>query len=142
VLRGQGDKSLTVLISRAWQRNQKGGRAIVEQAWLAELNEGLLLLSAGAHGPVGQLLLTDKVAQADTLALWFAEHFPQRFYLEVQRASRAGDETALHLTVAPAQRFQLPIVATNAVRFVDKQEFQTHEVRVCIHESYTLEDPR
>jgi len=142
VLNEQGYKNLTVLISRAWQRNQKGGRAIVEQAWLAELNEGLLLLSAGAHGPVGQLLLTDKVAQADTLALWFAEHFPQRFYLEVQRASRAGDETALHLTVAQAQRLQLPIVATNDVRFLDKEDFEAHEVRVCIHESYTLEDPR
>src|SRR5699024_12816438 len=69
-----------------------------KQEWVGELNEGLLLLSAGAHGPIGQLLLEGKEAQADELAQWFAHHFPDRFYLEVQRAGRPGDETALHLT--------------------------------------------
>jgi len=142
VMNEKGYKNLTLLISRAWQLNQQDGRALVKQEWLGELNEGLLLLSAGAHGPIGQLLLEGKEAQADELAQWFAHHFPDRFYLEVQRAGRPGDETALHLTVEQATRLQLPIVATNDVRFIEKEDFEAHEVRVCIHESFTLEDPR
>ena len=36
----------------------------------------------------------------------------------------------------------LPVVATNDVRFIHQEEFDAHEVRVCIHDSRTLDDPR
>src|SRR5699024_12834320 len=65
-----------------------------------------------------------------------------RFYLEVQSAGRPGDEECLHATVALAAELNLPIVATNDVRFISADDFEAHEVRVCIHESFTLEDPR
>lgn len=142
VLNTKGYKNLTVLISRAWQHNQQGGKALVKAEWLAELNEGLILLSGGTHGALGRLLLGNKVDQAKQLASWCSEHFPNRFYLEVQRASRTGDEACLHATVALATELGLPIVATNDVRFISAEDFEAHEVRVCIHESFTLEDPR
>lgn len=142
VLNTKGYKNLTVLISRAWQLNQQGGKALVKAEWLAELNEGLILLSGGTYGALGRLLLGNKFDQAKQLATWCSEYFPNRFYLEVQRASRAGDETCLHATVALAAELGLPIVATNDVRFISAEDFEAHEVRVCIHESFTLEDPR
>ncbi len=138
----QGYKNLTLLISRAWQQNQQNGKALVKEAWLAELNEGLILLSGGTFGPFGRLLLKGNMTQAQQLAQWCQQHFPQRFYLEVQRAGRPGDEECLHATVAFALEQQLPIVATNDVRFMQAEDFEAHEVRVCIHDGYTLEDPR
>ena len=70
------------------------------------------------------------------------ELYPQRFYLELHRTSREGDETHLHGAVKLAAQLQCPVVATNDVRFLDASEFEAHEARVCIGEGRTLDDPR
>jgi len=68
--------------------------------------------------------------------------FGDRFYLEVQRTERPGDEQCLHATVALAAELGIPVVATNDVRFIDRDDFEAHEARVCIHDGNTLDDPR
>src|SRR5690554_3759545 len=95
----QGYKNLVLLISRAWQHNQQAGKALIKREWLAELSDGLIMLSAARHGELGQLLLADKQAEAQQLAQQFSQWFEQSFYLEVQRTSRPGDENCLHASV-------------------------------------------
>jgi DNA polymerase-3 subunit alpha len=41
-----------------------------------------------------------------------------------------------------AEELDLPVVATNEVVFVDKELFDAHEIRVAIHDGYTLDDPK
>jgi len=142
VLNEVGYQNLTLLISRAWQTNQDRGRALVKPEWVAELNEGLIVLSAASQGEVGQLLLAEKHEQAQQYASWLASVYGDRFYLEVQRTSRPGDEDCLHASVALAGQLGLPVVATNDVRFLRREDFEAHESRVCIHDGNTLDDPR
>ncbi len=137
-----GYRNLTRLISRAYQEGQSQGRAIVQRAWLREANEGLLVLSGGRMGDVGAALLHNHPEQArESLACWMRD-FPGRFYLELQRTGRAGDEDCLHATVQLAAETGCPVVATNDVRFLLRDEYEAHEVRVCITEGRTLDDPR
>lgn len=138
----QGYRNLVLLISRAWQHNQQRGKALIKREWLEELSDGLILLSAARHGELGQLLLADKFDDARELAEQFSQWFPQRFYLEVQRTSRPGDENCLHASVALAEQLGLPLVATNDVRFLKVEDFDAHEARVCIHDGATIEDSR
>lgn len=138
----QGYRHLTQLISRAYQHGQSQGRAIVQRQWLNELGEGLIALSGGRQGDVGQALLHGQPEEArERLIGWMAD-FPGRFYLELQRTGRAGDEDYLHAAVELAAELDCPVVATNDVRFVGRDEFEAHEVRVCINEGRTLDDPR
>lgn len=137
-----GYQNLTLLISRAWQHNQLRGRSVVKREWLQELNDGLILLSAARHGEIGRLLLADKRDEAAAVATEFRQWFGDRFYLEVQRTERAGDEDCLHATVALADALQLPVVATNDVRFLVEDDFDAHEARVCIHDGATIDDSR
>ena len=46
------------------------------------------------------------------------------------------------LSVELAARYGAPVVATNDVRFLQPEDFEAHEARVCIHEGRTLDDPR
>ncbi|HCR80605.1 MAG TPA: hypothetical protein DIW42_13785, partial [Alcanivorax sp.] len=101
------------LISRAWQSNQHRGRAMIRREWLLELNEGLILLSAARAGDVGRLLVSEKTAEATERAREYQQVFGDRFYLEVQRTERPGDEQCLHATVALAAELGIPVVATN-----------------------------
>jgi DNA polymerase III subunit alpha len=94
-----GYHNLVLLISRAWQHNQQRGKALIKREWLAELSDGLIVLSAARHGELGQLLLAEKIEDAEQLAAEFNQWFPDSFYLEVQRTSRPGDESCLHASV-------------------------------------------
>jgi DNA polymerase-3 subunit alpha len=68
--------------------------------------------------------------------------FADRFYLELQRTGREGEERYIRGALVLAAEFDAPVVATNDVRFVSKGDFQAHEARVCIHEGMMLEDPK
>jgi DNA polymerase-3 subunit alpha len=138
----QGYRHLTQLISRAYQHGQSQGRAIVQRQWLRELNEGLIVLSGARLGDVGRALLHGHADEARALLGGWQRDFPDRFYLEVQRTGRVGDEDYLHAAVTLAAESGCPLVATNDVRFIKREEFEAHEVRVCINESRTLDDPR
>ena len=138
----QGYRHLTQLISRAYQYGQSQGRAVIQRQWLHELNEGLIVLSGGRLGDVGRALQSGHADEAKSLLQTWQQYFPGRFYLEVQRTNRAGDEDCLHATVALAVEANCPLVATNDVRFIEREDFEAHEVRVCINDGRTLDDPR
>lgn len=138
----RGYHNLTQLISRAWRDGQRHGQPHLLRSWLADYSEGLIVLSGGRHGPLASALGNGQEQRADQqLAQWQAL-YPGRFYLEVQRTGRSGDEEQLHASVALSQRSGCPLVATNDVRFLTAAEFDAHEARVCITEGRTLDDPR
>ena len=68
--------------------------------------------------------------------------FPGRYYLELQRLGRAYDDLHVNGALSIASDLDLPVVATNDVRFIEEEDYEAHEVRVCIHEGRTLDDPR
>ncbi len=137
-----GYLNLTRLISKAYLENQVKEQAYIKYEWLQELNEGLIVLSGGREGDIGQALLNDNRTQVEQLLAFYKTHFPNRFYLELQRTGRPQEEEYIHAAVELAAATQTPVVATNAVCFLKAADFEAHEVRVCIHEGFTLADPR
>ncbi|CBL46418.1 DNA polymerase III alpha subunit [gamma proteobacterium HdN1] len=138
----QGYRNITKLVSEAFLTGQRNGKAIVSRELLHQFADGIICLSGGRQGELGQALLQERPDRAEQIAREMAALYPDRFYLEVQRTERAGDETYLHLAVALADRFALPVVATNDVRFLKRSDYEAHEVRVCINAGWTLDDPR
>ncbi|MFC0709268.1 DNA polymerase III subunit alpha [Azorhizophilus paspali] len=139
----KGYRHLTELVSRGWTEGQHGdGLVIIQRDWVKEAAEGVIALSGAKEGEIGQALLNGHVDQAAALLEEWLAVFPERFYLEVQRTSRVGDEEYLHAAVELADRYGAPLVATNDVRFLKQEDFEAHETRVCIGEGRTLGDPR
>ena len=138
----QGYKNLTHLISKAYQAGQRQGIPYIRRSWLAEFSAGLIALSGGRYGEIGMALVSGRQTDAEQLLIEFMGLFPDRFYLELQRTGRPGEESYLHAAVELAGQFSCPVVATNDVRFIDAGEFEAHEARVCIHEGRALDDPR
>src|SRR5690554_860379 len=138
----RGYKNIIELISRAWQHGQQQGIAYVQRAWVTEHSEGVIALSGGRWGDIGMALLAGRAPQARELLQGWMRDFPSRFYIELQRTGRENDEEHLHMAVALADGLQCPVVATNDVRFLKRDEFEVHEARVCISEGRTLDDPR
>ncbi|WP_426417355.1 DNA polymerase III subunit alpha [Aestuariirhabdus sp. LZHN29] len=142
IVNAEGYRNLTELISRGFQHGQKQGVAIVQREWIKQASEGLIALCGGRQGEIGQALLAGNTGDAEQLLQEWREVFGDRFYLEVQRTSRAGDEDHLHHAVTLAERTGCPLVATNDVMFLEKTDYEAHETRVCIGEGRALDDPR
>lgn len=137
-----GYRNLTCLVSRAYQEGQHQGQPRVRLSWLAEYSEGLIALSGGRNGAIGKALLTGDFGAAEALAKHYAVLFSNRFYLEIQRTGRRDEAIYNERLVSLAETLNLPLVATNDVRFIDEADFDAHEARVCIHEGFSLSDPR
>ena len=138
-----GYRHLTELVSRSYREGQHLGRAMMELDWFTpQSTAGLIALSGGREGDVGRALIAGNQRLAEQrLDAWLAL-FGDRFYLQLVRTGRENEEDAVHASVALAAAKGVPVVATNGVCFLTADEFQAHEVRVCIHEGRTLDDPR
>ncbi len=138
----QGYLNLCELLSRAWIHNTQRAQPWLQWAWLEELGEGLIALSGGDLGAVGQALLARDTARAEELALRLGAIFPGRFYVELQRAGLPGHEAHVRAAVPMASRLNLPVVATHPVQFLTADDHEAHEARVCIAEGEALANPK
>ncbi len=137
----EGYRNLTRLVSRSYLQGQARGRAMMQRDWFtSSAGAGLIALSGAREGEIGKHLLEGRTEAAkDALDFWRAR-FEGRFYLELQRCGQEGEESYLHGAVALAAQENMPVVATNDVRFLQESEFEAHEARVCIHDGHLLTD--
>jgi DNA polymerase III subunit alpha len=137
----KGYRNLARLVTRAYLEGQERGTPRIEREWLSQDSlEGLIALSGAIEGDVGRALIGSREADAErALEAWQAL-LPGRFYVELQRLGRPFEETYIAAAVALAARRAAPVVATNDVRFLRPQQFESHEARVCIHDGTLLAD--
>ncbi|MFM5092400.1 DNA polymerase III subunit alpha [Aeromonas rivipollensis] len=137
-----GYQNITLLISRGYQRGHVQGRPVIDKGWLVEHAKGVIVLSGGREGDLGKFLLKGNRQMVEQSLAFYRTHFPDAYYLELLRTGRPDEEVYLHMAVAIAAEFELPVVATNEVVFLGADDFDAHEIRVAIHDGYTLMDKR
>ena len=137
-----GYRNLSTLLTRAYLEGQIRGEPLARREWLTpDSCAGLIALSGGLHGDVGHALHNGHADEAKSLLGGWREIFGDRYYLELIRTSRAGEEECVQATLTLASENSVAVVASNDVRFLDREDFNAHEARVCIHEGRGLADP-
>jgi len=138
----EGYLNLKKLISRAYLEGQIADRATLQIEWLREASDGLIALSACLDGDIGLALRAQNSELANSCLQQWLGIFGNRFFLELQRTGRAREEAYIAQAISWSESLQVPLVATNDVRFIDADDFDAHEVRVCICTGFTLDDER
>ncbi|MCO4798103.1 MAG: DNA polymerase III subunit alpha [Colwelliaceae bacterium] len=138
----EGYKNLTELMSKAYLRGHIQGKAVIDKNWLIEYSTGLILLSGGREGDIGLALLKGNHDLVEEMVAFYQQHFPNNYFLELIRTGRDNEENYIHLAVELAYKKDLPVVATNEVVFNSPDLFDAHEIRVAIHDGFTLDDKR
>ncbi len=136
-----GYRNLTRLVTRSYLEGQQRGMPMLDRSWLQRDSlQGLIVLGGGAEGDIGRALGRGRDADALRCLQQWQSLCGDRFYLEVQRTGRAGEEACTEALLDLASEQGVAAVATNDVRFLEREDFEAHEARVCIHDGTLLAD--
>ena len=105
-------------------------------------NDGLIVIDCADNGNFTKIFTSNDNLNTNKTVENLLSLFPNRYYLELQRIGRKDEDLLVSNTLDYSEKFNIPVVATNNVRFLEETSFEAHEARVCIHQGFTLDDPR
>ncbi len=137
----EGYRAMCELLSKAHDQTRNGGVLQVKKKWLTPSScAGLIALSAAQQGKIGQKLIHDRFDEARQTLQEYLVIFQDRFYLEISRVGGASEGVYGDGIAELAESTDTPIVATHHPRFLNKDDFGKHEIKVCIQDHTVLSD--
>ncbi|HEY4561322.1 MAG TPA: PHP domain-containing protein, partial [Lysobacter sp.] len=127
----QGYLTLSRLLTRMWMEGHRNDGVALRPEWLREDNRGLFAL-AGCGSLAAQLAGGGRHDLAEAWLVDWKEVFGERLHLELTRTGRKGEEAFNSFALYASSLREIPVVASNDVRFLDESGFEAHEARVCI----------
>ncbi len=135
-----GYKNLIKLISQIHVQKKPSENQGANIDQLRKYNKDVLLLSGGRNGILGMNLLVSDFDEKNNLAKSLSEIFKDRMYLQIDRINADKEDIYNNKIIQISENLNLPIVAANNVLFLNRQDYDAHEVRVCINKKIKLED--
>lgn len=109
---------------------------------LKKYNDGIIALSACLAGDVSQALMNRNYEKAKSKALEYRDIFgEENFYLEIQDHNLPEQREVNSGLVKLSKETGIPLVATNDVHYVNKEDAKIHDVLMCIQMGKTVNDP-
>ena len=114
----------------------------IDKELLKEYHEGLIALTSCLQGEVPTAVLSNDWATAKKSALEYQEIFGQgNFYLEIQDHPNSLDQVrANEGLIKLAKQLDLPLVATNDVHYLNKEDADVHDVLLCVQTNHTIDE--
>lgn len=115
----------------------------VDKHVLEKHKEGIIALSACLLGEINYHLITNEYDKAKNIALEYQRIFGKgNFYLEIQDHNINEQKKINPLIIKLSKETGIPLVATNDVHYVDKDDALTQDVLISIGTGSTLNDEK
>ncbi|MDQ0191805.1 DNA polymerase-3 subunit alpha [Paenibacillus wynnii] len=134
-----GYKNLMKLISIGHLEGQHY-KPRIDMEVLASYSEGIICLSACLGGEVPQHLLHGRDEEARKAALRYKEIFGDDFYLELQDHGIPEQKRVNPKLIALSAECGIPLVATNDVHYLAREDAEVQDVLICIGTGKTVDD--
>jgi len=113
----------------------------IDMQLLESYHEGIIALSGCLAGAIQGLVLSQQYEEAERLALKLSNIFgDNNFYLEIQDHSIDEEQIVVQELVRIFKRTGIPLVATNDVHYIDKEDAEVHDILLCIQTGKTIND--
>lgn len=113
----------------------------VDHEYLREHSEGLIALSACLGGEVQSYHLKGNYEKAKEIALMYKDIFNGDFYLEIQNHGMEEQKKVNEENIKLAEETGIPLIATNDVHYIKREDSKSHDVLMCIQTAKTIDDP-
>lgn len=138
----KGYKNIVKLDSLAYIDGYYGGKPRISYDLIKQHSEGVICLSACLAGRLPQLLLRGEYDEAKAWAAEMKGVFGDDFYIELQDHGIPEQKQVLPELIKLARELDIPLVATNDVHYIEKEDWEMHEVLLCIQTKSTLAQPK
>lgn len=114
----------------------------IDYKLLKQYSEGLICLSACLAGHIPQLILDNRMEDAEKLALEMKSMFAEGdFYLEIQNHFIPEQKIVLAGLVELSKKLGIKLVATNDVHYINKDDAQMQDILMCVQMGKDYDDP-
>ena len=118
------------------------GKPRIDYEHIKKHSEGVICLSACLAGRIPQYLLHGEYDKAREFALDMKNTFGDDFYIEIQDHGIEDEKQVLPELIKLARELDIGLVATNDVHYIEKEDWEAHDVLLCIQTKKTLADPK
>jgi len=112
----------------------------VDKDILSQKGEGLVVLSGCLKSEIASLLLQDDLKRAKKVCLSYQDLFGEDFYLELQWQGLEEQKKVNQVLIELSRELSIPLVATNDVHYLTREDARAQDVLLCIQTGKTLED--
>jgi DNA polymerase-3 subunit alpha len=112
----------------------------IDKELLAAHSKGLIVLSGCFKGETSWHLRNGSKTKAFETAEWYRSVFGDDYFVEIQRNGTEGQEPNNHDLVAMARELKIPLVCTNDVHYISRDDARAQEIRMAISTGKTLAD--
>ena len=147
----KGYHNLIKLVSKAWTKGFYM-RPRTDRTELEKYHEGLIVCSACLGGEIPRRIIAEQYEEAEEAVRWYKNLFGDDYYLELQRhkatVPRANHETYVlqekvnKKLIEYARKYNIKLVCTNDVHFVDEENAEAHDRLICLSTGKDLDDPK
>lgn len=135
-----GYRNLSELISRSYTEGFYR-KPRIDKDLLEKYHGGLVALTACIHGEVPFKLLHRRDEEAYEAAKWYRELFKDDFYIEIQDHKLESQLEVLPKLIQLSEDLSIPLVATNDVHYINKEDADARDVLICIQTNNVLSNP-
>ncbi|MFS8540770.1 MAG: DNA polymerase III subunit alpha, partial [Tissierellales bacterium] len=113
----------------------------VDHDVLRKYSEGIIALSGCLAGEVQRYLLDENYDTAKRIALEYNDIFGQNnFFLELQDHGLEEQKRINEMLIKMSRETGIPLVATNDVHYLKREDALVHDVLLCIQTGKTIDD--
>ncbi len=135
-----GYKNLIKMVSESWTSGFYV-KPRVDKELLEKYHEGIIALSGCLAGEIPRKLAARDYEGAKQTALWYNSVFGQgNYYLEMQNHGIKEQLEIIPMLARLSEETGIPLVATNDVHYVKKEDAKTQKVLICIQTNHTIDE--
>ncbi|MCK4421772.1 DNA polymerase III subunit alpha [candidate division WOR-3 bacterium] len=140
-----------------WAKNEKGYKNLMKISSLAyiegfyrkprldfellkEYKEGIIVGSGCRNGIIPAYIVNEKFEEAKKFTEYFKNEFQDDFYIEIMRVGIEHEDRVNEILISLAREFDIPLIATNDVHYLTREESKKHNILLALQTKKTLNE--
>ncbi len=136
-----GYKNLIKLTSLGFMEGMYGKYPRIDKELIVKHHEGLIATTCCLGAMVPKAILQQGEEEAENEFKWWLNIFQEDYYVELQRHGIEDQEKVNRVLIKLARKYNVKIIASNDSHYVDQDDFNAHDILLCINTGSTLATP-
>ena len=138
----KGYKNIIELSSKSYLENEGINDPNCSIDDLIKYRDGIIILSGSINNLIGNLFNKGLFEDLEELIKLLNSKFSENFYLEIQRHGDQNEKEFEIFNLNLSKKYQIPIIATNEVYYLDKNMYEAHDALMCIGQKTYINDQK